>query len=629
MDLSTAKSYRATPDINEESRCAGDVPKEPEPTGQNATRNVTVADPDTQIISDDASRRRRFLEFALFAIVALSFMFAIGPTMTGLSFENRDLLDTDGYMRYLRVEEMLDGGQWFDPLSTRSNYPHGETQHWTRIVDLYVAGLALLLMPFLGTGALYGAAVVNGPLLFVAIGAAAYWAFSSYIPRSLRAIAMPLLLVFWPVVFYSFPGRVDHHAPIMLAFVVTLGWVIRFVTSPSRRSAIFLGMSLALGVWLSVEFLVAVGLTALAVGVRSVTGPPGTARGGSTAFLTAGVAQAIFVLVERGPAWSTIELDRISTVHVGLALIIGVIFGVYARLPTSLATWQRWGLLSLLSGIGLGMLLIWHPPLARGPFGDVDPIVQEIWLFHVSELRPLFDRGLRVSLIPFVLPVLIGIVAGGFQIRRGKPHSMLVFAWLSVYTILMIAQIRWTPFAQLLSLPLVVTALASPYERLGSLKAAPILRPLVLSVVIVGVPMFAPLLAASGTTPAFDCRVGDAVQLITGRPRTTVLAMQDLGSETLYRSDHNVIATPYHRNEEGILFVRQVMSLTDSREVRAELARRDVGLILICPERNDLTRPAEPAGTFYQWLVEGPLPEFVTAVPRELETDWLLFEVGS
>ena len=79
---------------------------------------------------------RPLISYVLFAIVALVVLFTFSTTLAGLSFDNRDLVDTDGYMRYLRIEALLDGGEWFDPLFTRSNFPYGETSHWTRLVDV-------------------------------------------------------------------------------------------------------------------------------------------------------------------------------------------------------------------------------------------------------------------------------------------------------------------------------------------------------------------------------------------------------------------------------------------------------------------------------------------------------------
>jgi hypothetical protein len=87
-----------------------------------------------------------------------------------------------------------------------------------------------------------------------------------------------------------------------------------------------------------------------------------------------------------------------------------------------------------------------------------------------------------------------------------------------------------------------------------------------------------------------------------------------------------VIATPYHRNEEGILFVHEVMSKPPA-EAHTDLATREVGLILLCPGRDDVTRPDDPSGTLYEALVEGPTPVWANRLPDPPETDFVLFEV--
>src|SRR3546814_9831483 len=46
------------------------------------------------------------------------------------------LLGPDSYMRMVRVNELAQGGGWFDDTIARANAPYGDTLHWTRPLDV-------------------------------------------------------------------------------------------------------------------------------------------------------------------------------------------------------------------------------------------------------------------------------------------------------------------------------------------------------------------------------------------------------------------------------------------------------------------------------------------------------------
>jgi hypothetical protein len=571
---------------------------------------------------------RPIVSFLIFAVVALPILFGFATQLMGLSFDARDLVDTDGYMRYLRIQELLDGGEWFDPLFTRSNYPFGETSHWTRLLDVYVAGLATLLTPFLGGDALYWAAVWNGPLIFLGVGAAAYWALRPFLPPQMRNIVMPALLAL-PVVFlYTGPGRVDHHGAILVFVVAVLGWTMRTLEGPVSRNAIWLGVWIGLGMWLSVEFLVAMALCAVTLGLTSVVRDDrGIARIGSRAFAVAALVMAVATVVERGGAWRVVEVDRISVAYVALAAAISLGFASYAAVaPRLTGRLARLGVMACCGGVAVVAVLLLFPVLRGGPFGTVDPTVREIWLYQVAELKPVTDYQSATWPIMVLTPIVLGLIAGVILSVRRDRHAMLLTGWLVTYGILTVGQIRWGLFAHLLALPLLLAAVAPVYDWLGRRSTATVLRPLFLVALIVAVPVTVTLIGSSGDDQ-LDCPVGGGAAAVAGLGGTTVLASQDLGPETMYRSDHNVIATPYHRNEQGILFVREVMSMPPE-EARPVLATRDVGIILLCPGRNDLTRPPDPSGTLYEALVDGPAPSWVTPVDNPVDNDFILYEVA-
>ena len=72
----------------------------------------------------------------LVALVAVSSFLA-------LDVAGRDLVDTDGYMRFERVSDLMEGeSAWFEGDAPRSNAPFGHTMHWTRPLDALAVAAA-------------------------------------------------------------------------------------------------------------------------------------------------------------------------------------------------------------------------------------------------------------------------------------------------------------------------------------------------------------------------------------------------------------------------------------------------------------------------------------------------------
>src|SRR5437762_11846060 len=105
---------------------------------------------------------RHWLRIVL--IIWLAFVVGhIYSKWTDIRFFN--LGDTDDNMRMMQVRALLHGQGWFDLRQYRLNPPFGANIHWSRLVDLPIAGLILLLRPVFGGAAAERWAVAVAPLL--------------------------------------------------------------------------------------------------------------------------------------------------------------------------------------------------------------------------------------------------------------------------------------------------------------------------------------------------------------------------------------------------------------------------------------------------------------------------------
>jgi len=113
------------------------------------------------------------------------------------------------------------------------------------------------------------------------------------------------------------------------------------------------------------------------------------------------------------------------------------------------------------------------------------------------------------------------------------------------------------------------------------------------------------------------------------KPR--ILAFIYYGPEILYRTDYEVIATPHHRNGQGILDAYWIMTAASDEKAHALIRQRGIDMILITNdpgERNYYS--AAPRGSiFYDHLKTDRHPDWIKAVdlPPILSTCYRLFLV--
>src|SRR4051812_38562318 len=73
--------------------------------------------------------------------------------------------DNDDKMRIMQVRALVHGQGWDALRNSRITPPYGANIHWSRLVDLPIAGLILGLRPFLGGAAAERWAVAIAPMI--------------------------------------------------------------------------------------------------------------------------------------------------------------------------------------------------------------------------------------------------------------------------------------------------------------------------------------------------------------------------------------------------------------------------------------------------------------------------------
>src|SRR5260370_34706736 len=95
----------------------------------------------------------------LAAVIALAL-----PSIKGGIF---DAMSTDDAMRLVQIRDWISGQGWFDLFQYRLD-PPGASMHWSRVVDVPLAALILLLRPLIGTHGAETVTLFLWPLLLFA-----------------------------------------------------------------------------------------------------------------------------------------------------------------------------------------------------------------------------------------------------------------------------------------------------------------------------------------------------------------------------------------------------------------------------------------------------------------------------
>lgn len=562
------------------------------------------------------------------------------------------LYDPDSYMRLVRVGELAESGRWFDATSMRSNAPYGEELHWTRPLDVLLLAGAAALAPFLGfPAALHWWGVALSPFLLLLTLVAVFWAGRDLLDQRGRVFLAVIVLCQAGVFNVFMAGRPDHHSLLALLFVISIGLGLRSIDGAARgRPGVLAGAVLALGVWTSVEFLVAAGLLIAALGAAWVA-RGGEAVGRALALaLTLAAGGALALLLDPPGAGTLAPLyDRLSVVHVVIFALVALFWIVVAALGERGAA-ARPGGRAMLAGAGavlvLGLAWAIFPKLAGGPYVDVDPGVLPIYLDLVDEVRPLIRTGTS-PLVEFLYWLGAAVLGLPFLLHRclrgpsdGRGPWLFLLGGSVLFVALTFYQLRWASYAGvLLAFPVTGLLMATLgfLDRRMRMPWRALARALTVIAFSVGFLYLGGTLkrenreiaAVDGEAVAGgDCPLDRFAALVDAPAPQRILASVFLGPELLYRTPHQVVATPFHRNWPGIGDTHAIMTARDDDSARRLIEGRGVTWILLCPGPAERALYGAEAG-FHDRLVAGELPAWLRAValPEGLG-DLRLYEVA-
>ena len=548
--------------------------------------------------------------------------------------------DTDDNMRMMQVRALLNGQDWFDLRQYRLNPPFGANMHWSRLVDLPLAALILLLRPLVGGADAERIAAAVAPMLpyLVLLFGVALTA-RRLIDR--RAFLLPIIAMIVAGLTNSMfmPERLDHHGWQLALLSVSIAGL----ADPKRvRGGLTLGVSSALSLAIGLEMVIYLALAGAATVLFWVADADQRRRllayavslGGGTALaflLFASYANRIAVCDALSPVW-------LSNALLGSALLVGLAW----RTP---GDWRVRLALAVGAGIVVAAFhaMAWPHCLTR--LEGVSPEVDDLWLSHVREARPIYRHGWQMTTLILALPVtaMIGWGLLGWRNRGDRDllrRTIAVAVPGMVAMLLLLWQTRTGPAAQLLAVvgaTAVVWLLAPAFDRS---KRSWVRTLGVVAVALVGfgalVPLGLKLAPAKVPTPREVeiekanrlCNFIVAYRPIAQQPKGTVFTFLDYSPRLITLTHHNAIMGPYHRNGEQIADVMKAFR-GSAEEARRIFAKYRADYLLTCPNSSTTTIfLSEAREGFYGQLTRGQVPGWLTPVPLPADSPFKLWRIA-
>jgi len=566
------------------------------------------------------------------------------------------LRDFDGYWHQVRANDLYNFGNTYHTILSRSNAPYGESLHWTSSFDLMLYIGAYIGSFFVGFNvALLWWSIVINPILHVLTFLVLFWGLRDYI-GDLRASIFGFLLPFQLVLFGIFDiGVPDHHGVQIFLFSLFIALIFKSIISEDWKTFLFCGAVGGISIWFGLEsitiLIIAISFFGLEWIIEGKTYQIKCLLFSFALFLTTGLT---YFLDIQNDNLLKIVYDRISIVHIFLFFLITFFWAIIAFI-------SRWDnviekkyqrMIAATIGAVICVLLMHQlfPHFFKNPLSEVNPTVKLIYLNQTDEFTGLFS-GMRTHVIfsyvywAMTLPGVPLSIALAFRNHCKKRKVWLFIMVINIVYIIFSAFIfRMSIYAILCALIPISYAVAHLYiliENNFHGSYGRIIR--TIFILICCFSFFVPVMLFKPDLSGYllqdknflyqTCQYLNDDSYFKMEPKRILTSIY-LGPLLLYKTKHEVIGTPGHRNVSGILDTYHVMNAQSENDAHMIILRRDIQVIIIGrPEYGIgdyfIDNSKKSGDIFHHQLWKGKIPSWLQpySVPKSFEGKIKIFRV--
>jgi hypothetical protein len=537
--------------------------------------------------------------------------------------------DPDDALRLAQLRDFLNGQNWFDTNQYRMNPPDGAPMHWSRLIELPLAALILMLRPLFGQPVAEMIAGTAVPLLLLGWVTYMLSRIATRLSSSEAGVAAALMTLSTGALLMQLrPMRIDHHGWQLAMAVLALSTMY---WADIRKAGLVLGVALAVWLHISLEGAPMTAAFFLLLGLRWVRNPYEGERLFWTVASFATLSLLLFFTTQPGGVAAPTWCDTISPPHVGAIMLATlVILPAIRFLPDDV----RFRLAAAgLAGAGALMLLFFSAPQCGfGAFGNMDPLVREYWYSKINEGLPVWHQSWRTSVnlgAGLFCGAISWLVLRGSLKREDRRKLDTIGFFLFYGLLLSVFVIRTISVATAYAIPVTAVLVALLFKRYRRSKIALrrvglVALMLVLLVPGAAVSMLVPArqkesgqkAKAGGVPTNEECQSALSVRDLATLPKGTFLAPFDMGPMILAQTPHKVLASSHHRNEQAMHDHIQIFRAEPAAAHRLMQAR-GINYLAACPQEAELGfyTKKDPNGLWAQ-VRKGNVPAWLEPMPE-------------
>ena len=547
--------------------------------------------------------------------------------------------DTDNYMRALRIIDLVNTKEWSETLFLQSNYPFGETLHWTRFVDVLWLGMALPLFFVLDIrDSIFYSGMYFSPVMMVLTAVAIVYALRPYTSLLPRIFALVVFAIQMPVHFIFAWGRPDHHSLLALLAVVSVALVLGFFKNNKEKQIVGAGVLCGLMSFIAAEGLLFTFLVCSVFGLFWLWWGEKKPLDTLISFTLAFLGTITLAVLVNPPleGYGFADNGRLSVLQITIAALGLLALILFKRMKLTSFKAKICAVLCAGASIAGIVICLFGKGILVSP---IDAYLYEIWGHRVSELRSV------LTAVDFFIFIFVPLISLGvlWKLLREQAFDKKVLLFIGVlllgYTVLTAYVVRFAVYAAVLAaFPL---ALFVGYKLKASgfykNKKAPVPDNVMgFMLMIFFAALLCPdaaLLASFNEQQIMNSRlfanqennddeqkadVSSLYFFLAGR-EGAVLTDTFLGPEVMWSTRRNVVGTPYHRNREGIIDTHKIFFTTNMDEAKKLLLKHKVTDLFLPLQYDEkyYQKPKENTDKLYGKVYTGEgLPDWLVPVPK-------------
>ncbi len=587
----------------------------------------------------------------------LAWHFRMIPTF----LKEGNFADSDDFLRLHEVRNWLGGQGWFDVSVPRMNPPAGGDLHWSRLVDVPIAGLTWFFDLFTDTILAERLAAIAWPTILLVLTVLAILAVCEKLyPAANRMLALLFTVTCITAMVEFAPARIDHHnIQILLFSMIMLG----LVNAERKWGHYLIGASMALSLVIGLDLLLMLALILAWLGLEWVIGIDRNGSGMMRTGLALTSASLILYPVSvPSSAWFIANCDAISIFYLAVLLLTAAGFTVLSLasrlLPSSdTPTWPMIASRAVAGAVAgaavVAVLFSLYPHCAAGPMAGISAELKTVWLDSVIEAKGLMAsaRELDAGLYAMPLFMIMNLVLGLVFIRRGMVNPRFIAIWAAILITLFLGflQIRTLRIGMFATVPVGVIAaqlawhyFARRYSEsrplalaAGSLATLLLISPAWLIAGKMIAAQFAPGNSPAGNAgqigkaeiigelPAWasdpqrvSCNRQSDFAPLAALPKGHVFNAINIGPAILVFTDHAMIGANYHRNGEAILATHAFFN-SPAGEARLLAEAKKIDYVVMCKAHPLDMMNVERDARLGSRLLHGDMPDWLEALSAD------------